>query len=470
MEEYCKAIAEVKLPGKPCASAHTPRNICFYDEETFQDFISSDIDLRDISRHMADFTPSLDVTQALAAISSCLQSGLQTRPNCVGNLFEIGSSSDVIETGRLNEIDCLYVVRSDIVVQQVSSDKGQFMVYVKGSQELKEVKPREVNEELTAAMRETLSEITLPDGWTHGGYGFPDFSGTRCNGQSVTAMICNKDGEHISLNISIAFPLTSQVQEGPDFPSHLRDSCQYVADSMKNIPSQLTRTQISADLHLIGNLIDDTWQPSTALVEAEILESLTPECSVKRALEICDVIASILKKWYREHNVLTDGTPAKRTRLSTEYTRESILAALCSYAEAPICSKADARKGLNEIMAYQHIYLSSPDREKFRETPRSDAAINDAAIKHILLKTALQLKGAFSQTDKQLEQHLVRSVFEDLSQTDSYYTQHAFVPGSMVCKFCFSVHVSHIKETIASDFSRLCSIVVDDAFAKVSLH
>ena len=456
---------------KPSSSGSRGRS--FYDEKLFQEFVNSDMDLRDMSQHMADFTQSSEVAQALHAIRSGLQVGLQQRLTCSGSLFQIGSFYDGSKTGRLNEMDCLYVVsESDIVVQQVSSGIGDMRVYVKGT----EIKPREINQKLIAAMQETLSEMTLPDGWTHGGYSSPDFSGARCNGPSVTAMFCNKDEKHISLDVSIAFPLTSQLQQRVDFPSHLRDSCRFLAENINKIQSELTRTQVSADLHLIGNLVDDIWQPTTAMAEAEILRCLRPDCPVKRALEICKVIGSKIQKWYEDHNTrrqtsakeYDDGTPANRIRLSGEHARKSILADLRDCSEGMPQSKTECRMRLNAAMACQHIYLSSADRSKFGEVLKSDASINNAAIKHIILMTALQLNGAFSERNKQLEQQLVRSVFEDLSATDSFYTQHALIRDCMINKFSFSMHLSHIKESIASDFSQQCRSVLNNAFAKVN--
>ncbi len=472
MENYCRSIDGAKLPVKPSPSG--PRDSCFYDEKCFRDFVKSDMDLRDMSQHMADFTQSGEVAHALRTIRTGLQSGLLQRLGCTGSLCEIGSFYDGSKTGRVNEMDCLYVVsEADVMVHQVGSSKGGFSVYVKGT----EITPREINDKLIAAMVEILSEMALPDGWTHGGYASPDFSGPRCNGPSVTAMFCNKDEKHISLDVSIAFPLTSQLQQRADFPSHLSENCQFLAESISNIQRELTRTQISADLHLIGNVVDDTWQPTTALAEAEILRVLSLDCPVKHALEICKVISSKLQGWYEEHNIRTtisakedeSEVPAKRLRLSAQCeSRESILSDLRCYLESITSYNVESRQGLNTVMAYQHIYLSSPDRHQFTEVLKSDASVNNAATKHIILKTALQLNGAFSQTSKQLEQQLIRAVLEELSSTETFYTQHAFIPDCMISKFSFSIYMSPIKESLANDFSQLSRIILDNAFAKVN--
>ncbi len=115
-------------------------------------------------------------------------------------------------------------------------------------------------------------------------------------------MFCNNNESHISLDVSVGFQLTSKLQQSRDFPPRLRDLCRSVADNAERIQRELTRTQISANLHLIGNLVENTWQPTTALAEAEILRALRPDCPVKRALEICKAIASKLQEWYENNN------------------------------------------------------------------------------------------------------------------------------------------------------------------------
>ncbi len=144
----------------------------------------------------------------------------------------------------------------------------------------------------------------------------------------------------------------------------------------------------------------------------------------------------------------------KKIKLSPEHSRWVTLVNMYHYEGADPESKAQLRDRLNTDMVYQHIWLSSDDRKMYKEVLKSDASINTAAIKHVILKTALQLNGAFSTTNKQLEQQLIRAVFEELSSTDSFYTQHAFVPGCTISKFSFSMYASHIKDTIGNDLSR----------------
>ncbi len=466
MEDYCKAIEEAKLPEKTYGSRANAS--CYYDEQRLIDFVDSDIDIRDMRQQMADFTQSSDVAQALHAIRTGLQSGLQQRITGVGTLFQVGSFYDGSKTGRLNEMDCLYVIsESDVEVQQVTSGNGHFRVYVQG----REIKPRDMNKKLAIAMKETLSEMSLPDGWTHGGYASEEFSGVRCNGPAVTAMFCNKNEKHISLDVSIVYPLTSQLQQRPDFPPQLREHCRCLADSFSRIQSELTSTQISGDLQLIGNLVHNTWQPTTALAEAEILRGLRPECSVKRALDICKGIASKLQTWYEKHitRELKDECEqlSTKTALLPESYREVTLTDLYRYNGARPDSKIQIRDRLNTNMTYQHIWLSAKDRQYYKEVLKAIASINTAAMKHIILKTALQMKGAFSAKSKTHSYCLVRAVFEDLADTESVYTQHAFLHGVELPKFSLSVTLSHIKEFVARGLQYQCKLILDRSLKKV---
>ena len=236
MEDYCLAIRKAKLRDKPGA-----REKRFYDEERFTAFVNRNLDMRDLNQHLADFSQGAGVAQALHTIRDGLQSGIARKLGYAGSLFQIGSFYDGSKTGRLNEMDCLYVVsQSDVVVQQIGSGRGKFRMYVKDTQ----VKPRDINQKLIVAMRETLAELTLPDGWIHGGYASQGFSGVRCNGPAVTAMFCNKDENHISLDVSITFPLTNRLQKAQDFSRHLKEHCQSLTNTVTGIQNEVSRTAI----------------------------------------------------------------------------------------------------------------------------------------------------------------------------------------------------------------------------------
>ncbi len=459
MEDYCLAIGKAKLRHKPGS-----REKRFYDEERFTAFVNRNLDMRDLNQHLGDFAQSAGVAQALHTIRDGLQSGIARKLGYAGSLFQIGSFYDGSKTGRLNEMDCLYVVsESDVVVQQIGSGRGNFSVYVKGTQ----VKPRAMNQKLIAAMRDTLAEMTLPDGWIHGGYASQAFSGVRCNGPAVTAIFCNKDENHISLDVSIAFPLTNRLQKAQDFPRHLKEHCQSLTNTVTGIQSEISRTVIApADLHLIGDLVDNTWQPTTALAEAEILRILDTACSVKGTVNICKAISSKQQTWYGENNTWSER--------STTVEDAQVLATgsdagerLRTYMEAARDGQTQLRNNLNNDMCFQHIWLTETDRKNHKEVLKSNASINTAAIKHIVLKTALQMKGTFCGQNKTYTDCLVRAVFEELSDPSSVYTQHAILHGVHLPKFSLSVVLSHIKDDVARDLQEQCRLILDQGLIKV---
>ncbi len=468
MEDYCGAIKEAKLPSKP-----GPRSTPFYDDARFHEFVNNNIDMRELSQYMADFSQGAGVAQTLRRLRGSLQTGIPQKLGYSGNLFQIGSFYDGSKTGRLNEMDCLFVVsEADVMVQQNNQDRG-YVVYVKGT----EVKPREVNEKLIAAMTETLSEMTLTDGWKHGGYASLEFSGVRCNGPAVTAMFCNKDETHISLDVSIAFPLSDQLQDAHDFPGHLKDHCRSLTVTVSDIQSEVHRTAIDpADLHLIGNMVDNTWQPTTALAEAKILRILDTDCSVKGAVDICKALSSKQQKWYESNNTYSEklvgdenyeNIYARGRQPYTEAKRGLILENLNTYMKTDPGNKEKLRDKLNADMAFQHIWLSSTDRQDYKEVLKADASINTAAIKHIVLKTALQMKGAFSEHNKTYRDCLVRAVFEELSDPSSVYTPHAILGGVQRPKFSLSVNLSHIKDDVVRDLQEQCQLILDYGLKKV---
>ncbi len=230
----------------------------------------------------------------------------------------------------------------------------------------------------------------------------------------------------------------------------MRDICHSLANSVEHIQGELPRALVPTNLHLVGNLVDDTWQPTTALAEAEILRVLRPDCSVKRALEICKAIASKLQGWYEDNNTYGD-------RLQSN--REQVMAKIQRYSS----SDPDLRHTLNTLMAYQHLWLSSKDRKGLKEVLKSEAQTNTAAIKQIILN----MKGAFSKPSHSCRDRLTRAVFEELASPESFTTSHALMKGSTIQKFSIAVGLAHLKEELAKDLQRQCLTIVDDGLADV---
>lgn len=462
MEDYCRAIKEVALPGAITRSNH------FYDEGEFREFVVRNINISDMEEFAADFSQCSSVAQALQKISQAIERILKCRLFS-GNLAQIGSFYDGSKTGRLNEMDCLFVINEPGVIVKESQCPELFRICIDGT----EIRPRQINETLIAAMNGTLSEMSLPDGWTHGGFASSDFSGVRCNGPAVTAMFCTRTENHVSLDISVVIPLTTDLQAKSDFPQCLKTHCEALKHGIERIQSEVKKKQITPqDLHLIGNLVDNLWQPTTALAEADLLRTLGSDCLVKQTLEICKAIASREQGWYEENNTYSQKTGSGSDDVLTDepYTvaaRELLLTQLREY-EGDADGKTLNRETLSKQLTFGHIWLCSSERKHFKETLKADVSINTAAIKHIILRSALHMKGAFSGPNKQREQQLVRVVFEELSSEEPSVA-HAFIEGSSLSKYSISSRLASIKTKVAADMRGQCECILDEGLAKVGI-
>ncbi len=86
-------------------------------------------------------------------------------------------------------------------------------------------------------------------------------------------------------------------------------------------------------------------------------------------------------------------------------------------------------------------------------------------MKHIMLKTACRIKGAFAaKKNPETEKKLLRTAFEILGNNASYSSEHAFLLGIRISHFS----VASQKLTLARDISRQCKTLVDEAMTEVT--
>ncbi len=104
-----------------------------------------------------------------------------------------------------------------------------------------------------------------------------------------------------------------------------------------------------------------------------------------------------------------------------------------------------------------------------KEVLKSEAQINTAAIKQIILKTALNKKGAFSRASDTCRDGLIRAVFEELASPESFTTSHALMDGTEIQKFSIAVSLSQINQQVAQDLQKQCRTVLDDTLGMVCL-
>ncbi len=124
---------------------------------------------------------------------------------------------------------------------------------------------------------------------------------------------------------------------------------------------------------------------------------------------------------------------------------------------------------LNKLMLYLHIWLSPNERKDLKEVLKSEAQINTAAIKQIIFKTALNIKGAFSKPSDTRRDGLIRAVFEELASPESFTTSHALMDGAEIQKFSIAVGLSDIKQEVAQDLQRQCMTILDHGLVKVRM-
>ena len=358
----------------------------------------------------------------------------------------------------MNEADCHLLMDHDDIAVVEGSKGGQFKIWKKG----KELTVEETHTQFVKAVDTVVSQIELPEGWTHDGYDSSKFSAVRCNGPAVTAMFRTSTGLPITLDISLAIPLTTSIQERQDFPEELKDKCKKFSDKVVHIQSKVSQIQLPQDLvpYLIADPVENAWTPTAAWAEAEILRILPYDCSVKGALQDCKSIASSHQNWLSD--ILAQEMALKKTKEGEVLNK---LLDRYSLTEDPK-EKSQIKTFLNNCMPYLHIFLTSRQRERFNEMPKSPASINTAAIKHIILKKAMTMQDAFSGNSESSKNILVRAVFEELVDTTSYYTEHAIFNDMEISKFSTSVPVTDVKEDLACKVQMQCRDILEHIASK----
>ncbi len=186
---------------------------------------------------------------------------------------------------------------------------------------------------------------------------------------------------------------------------------------------------------------------------------------MKKSIDICKAISSKQQAWYEENNTWCEKLTQENDSIFDNVS--GTIEHLRTYMDSHPEDKSRYRDKLNTDMEFQHICLPSSVRKDYKEVLKVDASINTAAIKHIVLKTALQMTGAFYEQNKTCRDCLVRAVFEELSDTESVYTAHAFLCGVELPKFSLSVNLSHIKDDVARDLQEQCRLILDYCVKKV---
>ncbi len=407
-----------------------------------------------INYKKVDFADESTTVKEMGSIMEELQRGLKRKFPHEGKLIDIGSCYDGSKIERLNEVDAHFQMDEKDIVVLDYPEYSQIKVFKKGD----ELAVKDIHTKFLVALNDAVFEMRLPEGWAHSGFSTPHFSGVRCNGPAVTAMFRTSSSQAISLDITLAIPMSSDLQERSDhfeplrnFPQGLKAKCQKLSQMIDHIQQKVSRNQLPRQLapYLIADPVANTWKASTARAEAELLCSL-PNTSVKNALDECKGIASKFD--------IIECTQMTRRR-TVERVEGEFLNSILDFYSAKW--DPESRFLLCTCMPYLHSFLTSVQRNRHHETPKDLISINTAAIKHIILRNAMTMEDAFSDS-QWCKETLVRRVFEELADERFYYTEHAIFGSWDINKFSISVPAADIKQDLAYAVQKQCQFILEN--------
>ena len=457
-ELYYKAVEDARL-GEPGDGDQGPPG---YNTEDFCPW-ARQIDIYTLGEGAADF--STDEHEEIVTTFGGYRRRVTTKlsdefkytdVSLTGQLVDIGSCIDGSKVGAVNEMDSLYVIQGTNFTVTQTEKHGPYRVYLGKNSTKTEIQPRRLRDELAVKCNELISQMKLPDRLQHGGYNIflqsdqPQdlgYSGVRYNGPAVTSQFLTKDVTLLTWDITPVVVLKKAEID------------QNVRESMKPIIVDNPDRMFSpSDVHLFPDSVQNVWRLSTAHLEADVLGRLPKIAPFKEAFSSGKVLSSCVKTWNDEHRCPVP--PAV-----------DIAAELLKYkAMDSSRGKTLATQLLNNKMKFAHIWIPADLRAKFHEDKKSDISINHAAMKHIMMKAACRIKGAFAaKKNPDIERELLRTAFEVLGNNASYSSEHAFLPGIRISHFSVAPGAASQKLTLARDISRQCKILVDEAMTEVTL-
>ena len=375
--------------------------------------------------------------------------------NLPGELKNIGSCWDGSKVGKVNEVDSLYDMKDGPFIIKKTKRAGFYKVFIKtGSRELK-VMPRKLREEFADTYSQLISQMDLPNSLRHGGYnsarrlrlrqGYAAYSGVRYNGPASTSQFLTGEESLLTWDVTPCIELTDRK---------IQDEIRKI---IRPFIAQNPRKQFpQIPVHLIPDPMENIWRVSTAQFEAELLRCLSDEAPVKKALMLCKIICSLLKRW---NQVNEEPTPSKGQGVDD-------VEKLISHIQR----NQPQEQSIERIMRYAHIWLPSEKRAEYNEDEKSKISVNTAAVKHIIIKAGLKEEGAFAPyKNEELVLKLVKVVFQTLGSDRDFQSGHAFLLGSQISHV--SVLGSNVSDKVdlAKSLSEQCRILLNGAMVEVSI-
>ncbi len=415
------------------------------------------INITSLDNSRIDFARDFDIVECFREYRQKIQKNLQEHllqqfPSYLGgqgSLAFIGSCWDGSKIGRMNEMDCLFVMDIPGLTINKQPHNSEYQVLIRG----KELKPRNFNVLFANCLEKTVLEIRLLSRIQHSGYATPHFSGLRFNGPASTALYLYKpdsdDEFPISLDVTPAFPLATESAERLQLIQRIDSIIQ---------ENKRTQTIINGP-HVVPDILNDTWKLSTAQVEAEILKEMVQVCPSRVALARCKALFHHLEKLNTE--LLVFNALAKERQ-------PTIVADLRQYlATTDPARRQKLRGDINNRMRYEHIQIPPEQRSEFHETSKTGLSINTAAVKHIILAYALDVKGAFSEEQDSVSRDMMHTVLVRLSDKRYSVIRHAFL-DTTISKYSVLPCMADSKQQMLATIRKECYLLSRKAVTKAS--
>ncbi len=414
------------------------------------------VDVCALDKYRVDFGKDFNVVTSFEKYRGDVEARLK-RFRFSGHLVQIGSCWDGSKVGRVNEMDCLYVIEDSQLDLKVMDKRGEYQLFFQGE----ELNPRHVNVQFADCLESIVNDIQLPPNIWHSGYAAPSFSGVRFNGPAVTSLFEYKADEGDSFQISLDLTIAFQVDQTK---AAVGDLCQLVQRWIAHIATEnVTKQNATSQVHVVPNLVKEVWQLSTAYLEANILRDLPDNSSVKCTLHNCKVLIHKLENLKLEQRLLHLPSSTQG-----EKGKSRIMQDIMAYRSLKEPTEEDRLK-LNQRMHYEHIYLTSEERKQLGETSKSSISINSAAVKHIILDKAVGRPGSFSADRTVTPDETMRDVFKELSDTSRASVPHAFLT-TPISKFSLLPCLTIVKCEVVGRVRQECQHLLQNTMTEVQTH
>ena len=378
--------------------------------------------------------------------------------NLPGQVRNIGSCVDGSKVGKVNEFDSLYVMNEGPFSIRASKKPGLYNVFVKhGASEIK-IRPRPLRDCFAEFTSQLVSSLKLPNCLKHGGYnssrqkktaprfhpGETAYSGLRYNGPAVTSQFLTDENDLLTWDLTPCV-----VFQNDELQEELRKVIQPVINqnSRNKFPQH--------PIHLIPDPLQNRWRVSTAYFEAKLLQYLTNDAPAKKALVLCKILLSLLKKWNKK-----DGVPT--VHLSSEAID------VVKKLDRHIARDQSQAHVLEESMRFDHVWIPSDKRAEYNEDEKNSISINTAAVKHIIIKQGLLEEGAFASSKNDgLVLKLMQVVFKTLGNETEFFTDHAFLKETPISHFAVLACNARDKVNLARSVCQQCRTLHVDAMTEV---